>query len=331
MTTTSSIARFRDTIRYGGLPLETNGFLTRFPRPNFQIVEPSPSPAPAPAPAPGPAPAPAPAPAPGPTPGPAPAPAPGPAPAPFNLNEVLANEGHRAVITEYAEREVAAPLKRKNQELLDKLTKYKTKNDKGEEVYIDPDEAVGALKKVKEGIGTAAEEVARARQEGITQGQVRLDAANARVTQLEGQLATEKTTRRGETVKNEVANVLNRSGVKPGKAHLHEAYLRGQVKVDDTDGTERTVVLDEAGKPRYGAKGLMTVTEFIEEYKKKEGVAEDWAPTVHGGSGGAPGAPGGAARPGGGAAVGPAGVDISKLSPEERMKMFRRGQIRNAP
>ena len=234
----------------------------------------------------------------------------------FDLSKALKNPKIAEVIKGWAEREVVAPIKGKNNELLEKLTRYKYKDGDGKEHYLDPDEAKVAIEKVKSGTPVEVQkEVDRAVEAANSRNKVIIDNLNSQRTNLEEQLNKERSRRLATIIDNELSRALATSGIKPGKMHLHEMYLRNYLRVAEENGKEVLVVLDEADreKPRYGSKGLMTVQEFILEYRNRDGVAEDWMPTVRGGSGTQPGMGGGRT-----------GVSINQdLPPAERLKIAR--------
>lgn len=237
----------------------------------------------------------------------------------FNLASSLSNPYIKQTIDEYAEREIAKPLKTKNGDLLDKLVKYKVKNEKGEESYIDAEAAIDALKKVKEGLTPdMRKEVERA----VSEANSRKDAEIKRIADEKAkaeELLGKETSRRHQLLMDHsLRSALVESGIKTGKLPLHENFLRSKMAIMDENGKEVVVVIsDDDGKPRYGSKGLMTVAEFVNEYRNKDGVAEDWSPTTRGGTGTGPNVTG---RPGG-------AVD-QNLPPTDRLKIFRRSQNR---
>jgi len=234
----------------------------------------------------------------------------------FDLSKTLRNPKIADILKTWAEREVVAPVKSKNQELLEKLVRYKFKGEDGKEYYLDPEEARLAIDKVKSGTPVEVQkEVDRAVEAANTRNKVIIDGLSQKSNTLEEQLARERSRRLDTIVINELNRALINSGIKAGKMHLHEMYLRNYLKVAEENGKEVIVVMDEsdADKPRYGSKGLMTVQEFILEYRNRDGVAEDWQPTVRGGSGTAPTA-----------TMGGRGISINQdLPPAERLKIAR--------
>ncbi len=234
----------------------------------------------------------------------------------FDLSKALKNPKIADILKGWAEREVVTPVKSKNQELLEKLVRYKVKGEDGKEYYLDPEEARTAIEKVKSGTPVEVQkEVDRAVEAANIRNKVIIDGLTQKANSLEENFARERGRRLDTIVSNELNRALVHSGIKPGKMHLHEMYLRNYLKVAEENGKEVIVVMDEsdADKPRYGSKGLMTVQEFIHEYRNRDGVAEDWQPTVRGGSGTAPTA-----------AMGGRGISINQdLPPAERLKIAR--------
>lgn len=239
----------------------------------------------------------------------------------FDLAKALADPKAKAIMVEWAERDIAQPLKQKNNELLEKYTKYKVKNEDGTEAYLDPVEALTALRQVKAG---QAPEIQQQIQQAV-------DAANARSQQqieaLTQQLndatkgvTTERDKRYDTMMKNALKTELLSSGIKSGKMHLHEKYLLDYVAVVEDGGEEKIVIMDEKdkSKPKYGANGLMKLSEFINEYKLRSGVSEDWNPANGGRQGSGTGLPG---KPG------QQKVSIDgDLPATERLKILRRSQ-----
>lgn len=240
---------------------------------------------------------------------------------PINLQEILGNEEDKKVLLDWAEREVVAPVKAKNSELLDKLVKYKLKTEDGKETYIDPNEAVEAIKKVKEAPPSEdrkkwEDEMARALQAQQERLEAQLKALSLEKESAVKEVSSERQSRYNLMATNTLRSALVDSGVKTTKMHLHEQYLRGYVTVEMENGQERVVVKDENGKIRYGSSGLMSVSEFVNEYREKDGVAEDWNATTKQGAGTGPSG-------GGGRMV----VD-QNLPPSERLKQFRAQQAK---
>lgn len=236
----------------------------------------------------------------------------------FDLAKVLANPKAKAAIDAYAEREIVAPIKAKNSELLDKMSKYKIKVMKdGKEVesYLDPSEAVAAIERVKSG---QAPEVKEEVERALAGLQKTHDAEKAELTKAVQEkdrlVITERDARYNLMLANALRTALTESKIKVEKMHLHEMYLRGFLRIAAEGGTEQIQIIDEAGKVRYGSTGLMSLAEMVNEYRDRKGVAEDWQPTMRGGSGTGAGA-------GGGNRAGMA-IDMT-LSPAERMKQFR--------
>lgn len=240
----------------------------------------------------------------------------------FDLAKALADPATKTVLTEWAEREVAAPLKSKNTELLDKLTKYKIKDpkDPNKEIYIDPQEAINAIEQVRTNRAPNIEEEVRKATE-VVEGKYKnqVDTLENRLREKDQEVSSERTLRHNLLIAQDLRTSLLASNIKEGKIHLHERYLREFVRVQTDNGKERIVVVDESGNPRYGSQGLMTLTEFITEYREKnKDVQEDWKSTAKSGSGTQAGG-GGSGR----------GVVVNQdLHPTERMKVARRASQR---
>ena len=238
---------------------------------------------------------------------------------PINLQEVLAEEESKKVLIEWAEREIVAPVKAKNSELLDKLTKYKIKAEDGKEAYLDPDEAKSAISKLKENPlpedrKKFEEEMNRALEAQRERYETQLALAKNEKQKADDTINQERSNRYNLMKANNLRSSLVESGIKPTKMHLHEQYLKNYIAVEVENGVERVVVKDDNNKTRYGSSGLMTVAEFVNEYRGKDGVAEDWQPTVRAGGGTGTGAGG-------------SGVTIDpNLNPSERLKAYRRSQ-----
>lgn len=232
----------------------------------------------------------------------------------FDLAKLLENDKAKAAITAWAERELVTPVKNKRDEVLGKLVKYKIKKDDGSEEYLDPAAALDAINKIKDGITPEAKkEIEKAVEEANRRSSAEIDNLKAQLSEKDKALALERQDRHNTKIDGVLEKHLIDSGVKPGKRHLHEKYLRDFIAVAEEEGKESIVILDKTGKPRYGSKGLMSVAEFIGEYKNREGVAEDWNPTVKGGSGTAPGSSG----------RGNLGIN-QDLPAAERLKIHRR-------
>jgi len=236
----------------------------------------------------------------------------------FDLSQALADSNSRKTITSWAEREVAKPLKSKLDKALGKLVRYKIENkETGEEEYIDPDEAKAAIEQIRSGkTPDVQDEVNRAVKAASDRYDAIVESVRNENDSLKGQFAGEVGRRHRMMVEYALSGALIDSGIKAGKRHLHELYLTKYLSVSEEDNEkEVVVVVDDDGKPRYGSKGLMSIPEFINEYKNRDGVAEDWNPSIGGGSGTGPSVGG---RRG-------AAIDQS-LSPTERMRILRRTQ-----
>lgn len=233
----------------------------------------------------------------------------------IDLAKILSNPESKKILEDWAEREVAAGLKNKNKELLDNLNKFKVKKEDGTDGgFLDPAEAFDAIMRIKSGGGKEEIEKALAAQK---------ERYEAEITSIRGNLDNESKATKAERqarhnlmITNNLKSTLLDSGVKTGKMHLHENYLKTYLKVENMDGVEKLVVLGDDGKPRYGAAGLMTVNEFVSEYKSKEGVSEDWNATGRTGSG---------TSPHGGNNRGAGQID-QNLPPAERLRQHRRMQ-----
>lgn len=235
----------------------------------------------------------------------------------FDLAKALSNPKSKAVLEEWAEREIARGLKSKNQDLLDTLNQFKIKDEKGNEVKITPKDAVEAILKVRSGKG-GDEELQRA----LDAQKERHDAEVAAIRKVADDQTKradqEQISRHNYMIGKDLQAGLLDSGIKVGKMHLHEQYLKSFLIVDNENGKERIVVKDEMGKIRYGSSGIMTLREFIEEYKGKDGVAEDWNSNNRSGSGSNPN------NNNGNPNIPSAAYDM-KLTPEARLKAFRQG------
>lgn len=241
----------------------------------------------------------------------------------FDLAKLLANPKAKAALVDWAEREIVKPVKDKNSELLDKLTKYKTKVEKDgktEEVYLDPEEAKEAIARAKaNGDMDLATEIQRALAAQQERHQAEIDGIKGRAKDFESKFSEERDARHKLMIGNTLRNALVDSQIKTTKMHLHEKYLKDFIRIDNSEGSERIVVVDDAGKIRYGVMGLMTVAEYITEYKEKDGIAEDWHPTVKTGTGTAPS----------GSRIGNVTIP-DNMSPSERLKVLRRAQAAGA-
>lgn len=249
-----------------------------------------------------------------------------PEPPKFNLQEVLGHPDTRRTLVEWAEREIASGLKQKNSELIGKLSKYKIgeegDGDNKKVIYLDPEEAVNAIKFKKENPGGAnpkkvEEAVADAVREANERKDREIASLNERLATFDNAVREERTRRYGMMIDNGLQQALLDSGIKPSKLHLHKMYLANQVGVEaDENGKEMLVILDDAGKVRYGQNGAMTLDEYVLEYSKRDGIDEDWEPVTNAGGGSQPNFR--------------RGVSTNKidpnLSPTERLKIHRQQQ-----
>jgi len=244
-----------------------------------------------------------------------------PAPDPFDLNAALQNPEAKKKIEDWAEREIASGLKTKNAELLDKLTGYKVTAEDGSETYIDPQRAAQAIEFMDgEGkdIGTKVEAAVKEANER---------AAN-QVKSLEGQLEksnknyeTERSARIGMMMDYELKNALLESGIKTGKLPMHQMYLKSLVTVEvDENGRESIIIKGDDGNMRYGKDGPMSLREFIDEYRDKDDIADDWEADVISGSG---------QQQGDGVRQRGPKIDQT-LSPQERLRQYRASQRKRA-
>lgn len=234
----------------------------------------------------------------------------------FNLSRALAHDQTHKTITDWAERELVAPLKKKHDKALGRLIQYKMKNDEtGEDEYIDPKEALAAIKQVRSGKAPEVrDEVNRAIEATSAKYEADISEVKNERDALRAKLDAEVGIRHGQMVDYALGGHLIDSGIKPGKRHLHELYLKKFLSVQENEtGREEVVVVDDNGKTRYGSSGLMSIEEFINEYRSRDGVAEDWNPNIVGGSGTGPNM--GSRSKG--------RVIDQTLSPTERLKIMR--------
>lgn len=223
---------------------------------------------------------------------------------PFDLAKALADPKAKQALTDWAENEFAKGLKAKNEELLQKLLKYKVGGTDEKPEYLDVEKATQALAvvskldpsgkmDVNQAIATAVAEATGSKDRDIQNLTTKLaDATKA----TEGEIQR----RHKMMVDGAVRDALGETRCKQGKQHLHQMYLSQfvTVEVDKATKEERVVVLDDKKAPKYGASGLMKVSEFVKEYSSKDGVAEDWE--AEDTSGGGTGARSSYTPPGGG-------------------------------
>lgn len=239
----------------------------------------------------------------------------------FDLNKALADDDAKAAIMDWAERNIAAGLKTKNNDLLTKLTKYKIadKDDKGNtvEVYIDPEKAKQALDFVATEGKDFDTKITKAVEEANNRAGQRITGLERENETVKSALAQEISKRHNQQIGFELRDQLRNAGIKDGKLPLHERYLAESIYVDiDDKGRESLVIKDKNGDLRYGKKGLMTVEEYVLEYRDKDDISDDFGTTTKGGSGGGPGKQVPRGRTSNGA------IDQS-LPPQERMRQFR--------
>jgi hypothetical protein len=161
------------------------------------------------------------------------------------------------------------------------------------------------------------ERITRAVEEANRRKDADISGRDDTIRGLTDAAAVERTSRYDLMRNHVLAEALLQSGVKAGKSHLHERYLLDFIAVADEGGVERVVVMgdgEDKEKIRYGSNGVMSVAEFVGEYRNREGVAEDWATTTPRGAGtGQPGQ------------TGNRQVAVSDdLDPVERLKILRR-------
>jgi len=243
-------------------------------------------------------------------------------PVPFDLNAALKDPESKKKLQDWAERELVSGVKAKNEELLGKLTRYKVKDaDTGEETYIDPEVATQAIefmntegKDINSKIEKAVSEANKRAENQVNSLQGQLDKANA-TAELERKARIDK------TLGYELKSALLESGIKQGKLPMHQMYLMTQVSVDvDENGHESIIIKGDDGNLRYGKDGPMTLKEFIEEYRDKDDISDDWEADVMGGSG----------QPQGDG-IRRTGPKIDQdLSPQERLRQYRQQAAKKA-
>ena len=208
----------------------------------------------------------------------------------IDLDKALASPKAKAKLESWAERSVAAGLKAKNQEVLGKLSAYKLEGEGDQAVYIDPAEAKTALEFVRTEGKDLPAKIQNAVQDATHRLEGQLNSAKQESEKYKGEVGQERQKRQGMMVGYELREALRDSGIKTGKLPLHEKYLRDFITVEsDNEGKEHIVVIGDDGQPRYGKDGLMTLSEFVEEYRDKDDIAEDWQADARGGSGQTPG------------------------------------------
>lgn len=234
----------------------------------------------------------------------------------IDLDKALASPKAKQKLETWAERTIAAGLKQKNGEILGQLTRYKLPTDDGTEAYIDPEEAKAAITFQKTEGKNTGEKIQNAVQDATHRLEGQLSAAAQKAEQAEGKIGEERGLRHSQKIGYELRDSLRESGIKSGKLPLHERYLREFMSVDvDDKGNESILIVDDKGQPRYGKDGLMTLKEFVEEYRDREDISDDWHAEKEGGSGHTPGG-----RPRGAPAIDP------NLSPTERLRQHRRNE-----
>lgn len=232
----------------------------------------------------------------------------------FDLNAALADPKAKAAIEQWAERNVASGLKAKNDEVLGKLNKYKVKGADGTETYLDPEDAIAAITFRDTEGKDINEKITNAVQSATTKHQSQINAMEGQLNESKTALQAETAARHAQKVGYELRDALRESGIKSGKLPLHEMYLSQFIKVETNDnGVEKITIYDEDGAVRYGKKGEMTLSEFVDEYRDRDDISDDWHANREGGSGHEPG---GVLKKRGG--------EISMdLAPTERLRQHR--------
>lgn len=215
----------------------------------------------------------------------------------FDLSLALKSKKAKSALTEWAEREVASGLKTKNSELIDKMKKYRIGGTDDKPEYIDPEKARLALERMAKEPENLQEEVSRAVEDANRRSQQTIDELTKKSTDFETAAQKERGLRHEMMRDYELKNELIDSGIKLGKMHLHQRYLREYVVVEEENGKEVVSIIDDEGNVRYGASGRMTLKEFVKEYSSNKDVAEDWNPDTNSGSGHQPGTRGRGATP----------------------------------
>lgn len=237
----------------------------------------------------------------------------------FDLSRVLKNPKAKQKITDWAERELVSGVKAKNAELLEKLTKYKTKGENGEEAYIDPERAVRAIQFMDTEGKDIDQKVQSAVKEANERAEGQVKSLNEKLANTEKSLVQSESRRIDQFLNYELKSALLESGIKSGKLPMHQLYLKSLLDVDvDDKGRESIVIKGDDGNMRYGKEGPMTLKEFIEEYREKEDISDDWEADVNSGSGGTGGEP---VRRGG------SKIDPN-LPPAERLRQFRASEAK---
>lgn len=240
----------------------------------------------------------------------------------FDLDKALASPKAKPKLEQWAERTVAQGLKTKNGELLGKLTHYKVSGEGDEAVYLDPVKAREAITFVETEGKDLPAKITAAVQDATSRYEVQLQQATGKLAEKDAAITGERSLRHQQKVGYELRDELRDAGIKAGKLPLHERHLRDfvTVEVDEKTGKESLLIVDEAGEPRYGKNGLMTLKEFITEYRDLDDIGDDFEPDVSGGSGQGPGdrlrLPG-------------QKIDQS-LPPAERLRQFRAQQAKGA-
>lgn len=236
----------------------------------------------------------------------------------FDLQKALSDPKGKETLMTWAEREVAAGLKGKNQELLEKLTGYKIKLEDGSEEYIDPEKAKQAITFMDTEGKDINEKVEKAVSEAHRKAEAQLESVNSKLSDTEKALQQSEAKRVGTIVNYELKSALLEAGIKPGKLPMHQMYLQSMVAVETDDkGREMVVIKDEKGDLRYGKDGPMKLREFIDEYRDSDDIADDFVANNSGGSGGVKGDP----------VRGGRGID-QNLTPQERLRQFRAANAR---
>jgi len=240
----------------------------------------------------------------------------------FDLDKALASPKAKPKLEQWAERTIASGLKTKNGELLGKLTAYKVSGEGDEAVYLDPVKAREAMTFVETEGKDLPAKITAAVQDATGRLEVQLTQATSKLAEKDKAISDERTLRHQQKVGYELRDELRDAGIKAGKLKLHERHLRDfiTIEVDEKTGAESLLIVDDHGQPRYGKNGLMTLTEFINEYRDQDDISDDFDADVSGGSGQGPGdrlrLPGGK-------------IDQS-LPPQERLRQFRANQAKSA-